>query len=452
MQNLRDKLFEPIHAAPLGFFRIIFGFLAASEVINNIFYRPRQEIYKSEYQFKYYGFEWVEPLPGYLTEAAFALIALFAIFVMIGFRYRTFSALFAVTYPYTYFLEKSDYLNHDYLFMMLALVMAFLPAEHVLSIDSRQKPEKYSEKIPRLPVLLLCFLMAVVYFYGGLAKLHADWLEARPLKIWLRYKQDHWLFGTLLHEPWVAYFMAWSGAALDLFAPFMLSFRRTRLLVLPAIIFFHITNTLIFLIGIFPWLSLSLSLLYFPNAVFEKWYAKIPFAGKNAERKPSFKPVSPNSRKLMLIGVGLLAAYQLLMPFRQYLYPSNPLWSEEGHRFSWRMMLRDKTGYMYYIIKNPKTGEEKRLYPRELLKPKQYRKMKTHPDMIVEYAHFLAEKIEKEEGYKPEIYAKTRIGLNGRPTTELVNDKLDLTKIEIGIWPPADWIMPHPDEQFKKEE
>ena len=52
------------------------------------------------------------------------------------------------------------------------------------------------------------------------------------------------------------------------------------------------------------------------------------------------------------------------MPLRHYAYPGNVSWTEEGHQFSWRMMLRDKyTEHIEFIAFSPKTGETWKIDP-----------------------------------------------------------------------------------------
>jgi hypothetical protein len=361
--------------------------------------------------------------------------------------------LFAFTYPYTFLVEKSYYLNHDYLFLMLGFVMMCMPAERMFSLDARRSPQKYPREVPRWTTLLLCALMGIVYFYGGLAKLQPDWLEARPLKLWLSAKTPHWLFGDLLAEAWVAYFMAWGGMLLDLSAAFLLSFRKTRRYILAAILFFHLTNTLVFLIGIFPWLSIGLSLLYFPQRYALAFYAWLTQRAKRffppEKERPNYIIPSVAVQRRTVILLAVLMTYQLLMPFRQHLYPSDPNWSEEGHRFSWRMMLRSKRGWLHYEIRNPETGETSFFYPQKELPKRHYTRMSTHPEMILQYAHHLADRIEREKGYRPEVYAHSFAALNGRKRAPFIDPKRNLAEIPNVIWPPADWIMPHPDEQEK---
>ena len=105
--------------------------------------------------------------------------------------------------------------------------------------------------------------MGVVYFFAGIAKLNPDWLQGLPLKLWLPAKTDAFLIGPLLKYEFTAYFMSYTGALIDLGTPFLLLFRKTRSFAFIVATMFHITNALIFNIGIFPYLSIALNCLIF---------------------------------------------------------------------------------------------------------------------------------------------------------------------------------------------
>ena len=83
-------------------------------------------------------------------------------------------------------------------------------------------------------------------------------------------------------------------------------------------------------------------------------------------------------------------AFQFLVPLRHFLYPGNVNWTEEGHRFSWHMLLRTKRGFAHFYAYDPTTGLTYRLDPLGYLSYEQARDLAGHPDMILQFAHFLA--------------------------------------------------------------
>jgi hypothetical protein len=124
---------------------------------------------------------------------------------------------------------------------------------------------------------------------------------------------------------------------------------------------------------------------------------------------------------------------------RHLLYPGDVAWTEEGHRFSWRMKLRDKSGSVQLRVRDSVTGKEWIDSLDELTK-RQRRKMATHPDMLLQYAHHLARR-HAAEGRTVEVYAAAEVSLNGREQQLLVDPGVDLSKEPRNLWP-ASWILP----------
>jgi hypothetical protein len=262
-------LFKPIDIASLVFFRVVFGVLGFADVLSVwVYYHLKKDYFNPEkFQFKYIGFEWAQVLPEPFMSLVFLVVMVAALFIIAGHWYRVCALIFAAGFTYLFLLEKALYLNHGYLFCWICWVMVFLPANRQWSGDVLRNPSLQTDCIERWSLWILPFLMGVVYFYGGIAKMNADWLlDANPLHAWLRQAGDMPLLGWLWRQKETAYVMAWCGMLLDLSAPFLLMFRKTRWWGLGFVLFFHLTNLLIFQIGIFPWLSVALSLLFFPPA------------------------------------------------------------------------------------------------------------------------------------------------------------------------------------------
>ena len=172
--------------------------------------------------FSYYGFEFVKPM-GEFTYLLFALCGLSAIGVALGYRYRLSIITFFLSFTYIELMDKTTYLNHYYFISLLSFLMIFLPAAAYFSIDARRSPEKAFQRVPAWSIDAVKLMLAIVYFYAGLAKLNSDWLmEAMPLKIWLPSKYDVPLLGELMHKEWMHFGFSWAGALYDLAIPFLL--------------------------------------------------------------------------------------------------------------------------------------------------------------------------------------------------------------------------------------
>lgn len=269
-----DRLFREVDISALVFFRIIFGILGFAEVLGVYIYYGLMEGYfhPERFRFTYYGFQWLDvpPEPFFGMYVATLLIA--ALCILFGRFYRIATVWFFVGVSYIFVLEKAYYLNHGYFFCWLAFAMIWLPANRAASGDVLANPKLNEATTPLWTLAILKFLMGVVYFFGGIAKINYDWLDGVPLKIWLKYKKDMPILGPLWNLDETAYFMSYAGLFLDLFVVFLLLWKRTRIFALLMAASFHITNTIIFKIGIFPWLSLAMSVLFFPSSLPRRWW------------------------------------------------------------------------------------------------------------------------------------------------------------------------------------
>lgn len=455
-------LFRPIDIASLALFRFVLGILAFIEVTATLTYKHWHKNFLDHeaFHFKYYGFEWVTIFPDPWLTLYFLSMMIAGLCIAVGYRYRFFMTYFAFAYVYFFFLEKAFYLNHGYFFCLLCLVMIFMPAHRNFSFDIFRKPELYRERIPFWPIFLLRFMMGVVYFYGGIAKINPDWLRGQPLKIWLGAKANHHPLGALLGYDFTAYFMSYGGLLLDLTVAFFLLSGKTRKYAFGFVLFFHLTNVIIFEIGIFPWLSIVLSALYFapdfPRKMFawfkkqlgwkqftvleERWSMRL--AEKNIVPQQQVLTYSSRRQALIKWSIGLFCLVQCLVPLRHHYFPGRVAWNEEGHRYSWRMMLRGKRGYGTFTVRDGVTGKEKKVNPRKILNSKQKHKIYTHPDMVLQFAHFLRDKYEAEGMQEVEVYANIFCRLNDGKNQRFIVDSIDLAKEEWLFFAPNRWVVP----------
>ena len=86
-------------------------------------------------------------------------------------------------------------------------------------------------------------------------------------------------------------------------------------------------------------------------------------------------------------------ALQVIVPLRAFAYPGHLFWTEQGYRFSWRVMLMEKAGYAVFRVHDPATGRRWEASNYEHLTPNQEKMMATQPDMILQFAHHLEERL-----------------------------------------------------------
>jgi len=455
-------LFQPVDIAALVFFRIMFGILGFADVMGMwTYYHLYMDAYNpDDFHFTYYGFEWVQPLPSLLMSAFLVMMIVAAICIALGKWYRYCAVFFAIGFTYMFLVEKTNYLNHGYLFSMISWLMILLPANRAYSMDVLDGRVSSRSETPYWNIFLLQFMMAVVYFFGGIAKINWDWLNGYPLLIWLEYKKTMPLIGGLLEQDWLAYFMSYGGLILDLFVVPFLIFRKTRVWALLFVIAFHLMNMVIFQIGIFPWLSVTLTLLYFPSGGIRKvldwlepkykWTQKVGHWWKGLFANPknidtAFLPSQNQAIITPLLIVFCLT--NLLLPLRHHYFKGDVAWTEEGHRYSWRMMLRSKSANGYLTAKNGVTGETERIRTKDYLSKRQRPKMLVHPDMILQYAHHVRDVYrEKWQTDSVEIRASIRCKLNNGKYQDYIDSGRDLAKEEWAFFKESDWILPLKEE------
>ena len=145
----------------------------------------------------------------------------------------------------------------------------------------------------------------------------------------------------------------------------------------------------------------------------------------------------------LAIGLILFFAVQLLFPMRYLLYPGNVLWHEQGFRFSWRVMLVEKTGHIEFTVVD-EAGRRLRPDLKKMLTPQQEKMMSTQADMILQMAHYLRDRYDPEETGRVRVYAEAWVGLNGRPRARFTDPTIDLARQREG-WRPKTWILPGPE-------
>ncbi len=408
-----------------------------------------EELYiRPSFFFPYYGFEFVRPLGNY-TYLLFAGCGVCALLVCVGWFYRWAAAGLFLSFTYIELMDKSTYLNHYYFVSLAAFLLIFLPANACFSVDARRQPRLRHSEVPRWTVDALRLLVGMVYVYAGLAKLNSDWLlHALPLRIWLPAKNDLPLVGGLFNYPATAYVFSWFGAFYDLTVPFFLLYRPTRLLAYAAVVVFHVLTAILFPIGMFPYVMIVAALIFFPAEFHQRviarlrgWLRLAPItANEDAQLRYGFR-----TQRALLLTLGVFFTVQLVFPLRYLLYPNELFWTEEGYRFSWRVMLMEKMGQVQFKVVEAATGRTRLIDNTEFLSVLQEKMMSTQPDMLLQFAHFLSRHYAQPGQPAPQVFADTYVSLNGRLGRPLIDPTVDLAQ-QSESFAPKFWILPFDDE------
>lgn len=413
-----------------------------------------QQLYiDPQFFFGYLGFEWVKPLDGNLMYLPFVLMIIAAIGIIFGLFYRFSASLFFICFTYVELLDKSNYLNHYYFVSLMSFLMIFVPAHRRFSLDCLLFPKIRTNSTFQWHIGIIKFQLALVYVFAGIAKLNSDWLlDAQPLRTWLQAHHNLPIVGSYLQEPWTAYLFSWFGCFYDLFIVFFLLSNRFRPIAYVAVVVFHVITWYLFPIGVFPWVMIFSTLIFFSVNFHESILSLLTrlFPKSNRPSANSFQLKKIKTLQYFLI---VYISLQLLLPVRCLLYPGDLFWNEEGFRFSWRVMLMHKEGHATFYLHDKKTGRESEIDNSQFLTKTQEDQMATQPDMILQYAQILKNHFDGKtlvygdhsfEIKDPAIYAKIYVSLNGRPSQLFVNKKQDLSLQPYNLYH-RNWLEP-----FKK--
>ena len=432
-------------ARPLVVFRVLFGLMMFVSMIRFWANGWIDKLYiKPTFFFSYYGFEWVKPV-GNFTYFIFFICALASLFVAFGYKYRFSIILFFLSFTYIELMDKTNYLNHYYFVSVLSFLLIFLPAHSQFSVDAFLRKKEYYY-VPKWTIDSIKLLLSIVYFYAGLTKLNSDWLfRAMPLKIWLPSKYDLPIIGNnLMQQDWFHYVMSWGGALYDLIIPFLLIYRKTRPFAFILVIFFHVFTRVLFPIGMFPYIMIVSSLIFF-DANFHKkimyWLGNM--LRINHLRLLQIKEYNFSSYygKIITGIILIFFSIQLALPWRYFLYPGELFWTEEGYRYSWRVMLMEKAGYANFKIVDEKTGNYFYVKNEDFLTPYQEKQMSFQPDFILEYAHYLGDHFSRQGHQNIQVFVESYVALNGRMSRPYINPKIDLYQEKESFYH-KNWILP----------
>ncbi len=445
---MRDYFKKTTSAAPLAVFRIALGMLLFLSIVRFWTKGWIHELYIApKYFFSFYGFEFITP-PGQYIYILFAICGLSAFLFAVGLFYRVSSIALFVSFTYIELIDKSTYLNHYYFISMVCLMMIFLPAHVYFSADAYRKKSILADTIPKWCLDAVKLYVCLIYIFAGLAKVNSEWLlHAQPLRIWLPSKNDLPVVGSLFKHVWVAYAFSWLGCLYDLSIPFLLLRRSTRIFAYGAVIIFHVLTAVLFPIGMFPYIMIATALIFFSTEFHQKILDKITswIGGLKSliVVRKTFDHTPANGKILK----GLFTVFfvvQIALPFRYLFYPDELFWTEEGYRFSWRVMLMEKSGHAEFVVKDA-TGKITAIDNREFLTPLQEKMVATQPDMLLQYAHILRDHFSKQGWQSPQVFVDSYVVLNGRLGRPLVDPLTDLA-LQEDSFQHKTWILPFENE------
>nr|WP_321221565.1 HTTM domain-containing protein [uncultured Psychroserpens sp.] len=429
-------LFKHIDNSALIVFRCLFGALIFLESIGAIFTGwLKRTLVDPEFTFNFIGFDFLQTIQGEWMYVHYIIMGICGLFVMVGYKYRMSMITFTLLWAATYFMQKSSYNNHYYFLMILSAIMVFLPAHKYASIDVKQNPDIKSFSMPNWCRWVFIIQLFILYTYASIAKMYPDWLDLSVPELLMKSKKHYFLVGNVLQQKFVHYLIAYGGILFDgLIIPLLL-WKRTRKVAFFASIFFHLFNSFIFQVGIFPYLSLAFAVFFFEPKVIQKLFLK---------RKPLFSeekievPVYATVFKTVFVAYFII---QIALPLRHHFIKDNVLWTEEGHRLSWRMMLRSKSGNTSFRVVDKASNAVIPIKLEDYLSKKQIRSVSSKPDVMWQFAQRL-KRVYAEKGMDIAVYVRAYVRVNGKDSKQLIDPNVDLANEKWNPFKHHDWILP----------
>ncbi|KAG7208609.1 hypothetical protein KM043_014817 [Ampulex compressa] len=255
-ENFTRLLYRPTDSASLGVVRALFGLCMVLDVVE-------------ERGFADVDIKWGDPwdchfplIHGMRQPSLPWVIVLYTIMwigafgVMLGFHFKTACACFVVPYWYIFLLDKSYWNNHTYLYGIVASLFWCMDANKYFALDA-SKCKRRDSRVPFWNYFILKFQFFALYFLAGMKKSSREWLEGYAMMDLSR----HWVFEPfkifLTTEQTDFFVVHWFAFIFDLTVGFWMLFDKTRI---PAMIFctlFHLMNSRLFCIGMFPYVCLA---------------------------------------------------------------------------------------------------------------------------------------------------------------------------------------------------
>ena len=452
-----EYLFRKVYYSPLVSFRVIFGLLIVAECWGAIYTGWVQSNFVDpKISFSFIGFEWSNVFLGAKMIYFYIAMGILGWFIAFGFAYRFSTIVFALLWSLTYFMQKTSYNNHYYLFMLVSWMMTVIPAHQFFSVDSLMFP-----KIKRLtcrnwvPTLFIIQLL-IVYTFAAFHKIYPDWFNGVFLQMkfheygeLLTFKYNLAGLGKVVSSLEFAQVFAWTGFFFDLLIIPAMMFKKTRSLAIKCAIFFHIFNSAVFGIGIFPFFALAMMIFFYdPVKIQEMVFPKKSFMMDRSDEDN----LLTTRRVMFSYLLCFYVLWQVYLPVRHLFIPGNVFWTEEGHRLSWRMMLRNKAGEIEVFVAKPDPKNKGKFLKREKIKLddyltyKQISKLAISPDMMWQFARFVKHDY-AEKGIKDvKVFVDAKVSVNGSEYYQFTNPNYNLGVTTWSYFGHQKWIENQPKE------
>lgn len=233
-------------------------------------------------------------------------------------------------------------------------------------------------------------------------------------------------------------FIHWFAAVFDTSIAFFMIWEAARKYVLPFMLSFHLMNSRLFEIGMFPWVCLAQVQLFYSN----DWMKK---SKKGPEIKLRREPVTNKERRrfyVILVYCGL----QLFLPYSHFITKGYNNWTNGLYGYSWDMMVSsyDTIATSIKVVDNSNNKTH-------FLEPfafTEYDRWTKYADMAKQYAHCISDKLTRNAYNNPlesaniSIYFDVWCSMNRRFQQRVFHPSEDLLKAKWSPFEKTEWVLP----------
>ncbi|KAJ3643909.1 hypothetical protein Zmor_026591 [Zophobas morio] len=466
-------MYRPTDPSSLGVIRFLFGLLMLVDLPEE---RGGSEIdirWGEPRDCHFPLFPIMQPLAFPHMALLYGLMWFGACGIMLGYKFRLSTLLFGIPYWYLLLLDKSFWNNHSYLYGIVTILLAGSSANNYFSVDSLLDEKKKNRDVPYWNYFILKFQFFLLYFLAGLKKTDTEWIEGYSMTD----LGSHWVFAPfkiILTSDQIDYLVVhWFGFILDLTVGFWMLIEITRPIAMIFCACFHLMNSRLFSIGMFPYVCLATMPLFCA----ENWPRKLlNIFHNNPKPNPTciYKLDEINQYKDLQLPrdvtwkhklvVALLlthCGFQVFLPYSHFITKGYNNWTNGLYGYSWDMMVHSwNTALVVIKVVDNNSGEEFFLDPEAWTQNDRWTK---HADMCLQYAHCLKNNLlldleheksrtssedSKEVGLRHitseniSIYVDVWCSLNGRFQQRMYDPNYDLLKANWSPFRPVEWLKP----------
>lgn len=481
--RLMELLNRPTDPASLGMVRVLFGFLMLLDIPQERGLGYADEKWGNTDMCHFPLFNFMKAPSLVWMYAMYCTMWVGAFLLMVGLFYRIGCLMFSLSFWYLFFLDKTKWNNHSYLYGLHGIMFTLMDANRYWSLDGMLKPKIKNSHVPLWNYTLLRAQNFLVYFLAGLKKFNPEWLEGYSMKS----LNEHWVFMPfkfILTPDQVDLFVVhYFGFVLDLTIGFFLFFDVTRPYAMLFGISFHFMNSQIFNIGMFPWTMIATITVFLYTDWPRKAFKKLPYdflwifpvdepiqqsphciysteetcssgqvlepTSTMQEESSSHSPAKKDSKKkkysayhvASTIFTILYLAVQCFLPYSHFITKGYNNWTNGLYGYSWDMMVhRWNIQHIQITYVQKDTGETGYLDPLAFVRSE--RRWPLHADMVKQYATCIEERLNKYGLKNIELYFDIWISMTKRFQQRIFDPKTDILHAEWSPFQKTKWILP----------